>query len=246
MASYFVTGSSRGIGLTLVTILLSKPTSEVSKIFASARSETDSVKKLITNSNGRVVFVPLDVTSEESIKSAASHVSQAQGSSGIDVLVNNAGISSASFSAVEDMTDLDDIFKVNVGGVHNVTRAFLPVLKKGNLKKIINISSTLGSITKADAYMHMRNPSYKISKAALNMLTVQYSISLKKEGFTVIAISPGWLKTDLGSQAADLEPEQGANATLDIVSRATSADTGKFFNINVPGWDKYDGSCPPW
>lgn len=103
MASYFVTGSSRGIGLTLVTILLSKPTSEVSKIFASARSETDSVKKLIANSNGRVVFVPLDVTSEESIKSAASHVSQAQGSSGIDVLVNNAGISSASFSAVEDM-----------------------------------------------------------------------------------------------------------------------------------------------
>ena len=92
MASYLITGSSRGIGLGYVTILARKDASEVSKIFAAARSENSSLKKLISESAGRIEFVPLEVTSEESAKKAAQHVERSLGDKGLDILINNAGI----------------------------------------------------------------------------------------------------------------------------------------------------------
>lgn len=92
MASYFVTGSSRGLGLGLVSLLAAKPISEVSKVFASARTETTALQKLRTESNGKIQFVQLEVTSQESVQKAAEQVEQALAGQGIDVLINNAGI----------------------------------------------------------------------------------------------------------------------------------------------------------
>ncbi|KAF2136705.1 uncharacterized protein K452DRAFT_292218 [Aplosporella prunicola CBS 121167] len=252
MSSYFITGSSRGLGLTLARQLAAKPASEVSKVFASARSETEPLKNLVAENNGRVEFVQLDVTSEESAKKAASTVEQSLGEKGLDVLINNAGVMPSTKGGVINMNDLDDVFKINVTGVHYVTRAFLPLLEKGSLKKLINISTSMGSIEKAPVYNLVPTPAYKISKAALNMLTVQYSLAYADKGFTVISISPGWLKTDLGGDRADLPVEQGAESTLDIVLRVGPSDTGKAFNIHVPGWEKaegmnqYDGAVIPW
>ncbi|KAL1627203.1 hypothetical protein SLS56_006442 [Neofusicoccum ribis] len=254
MASYLVTGSSRGVGLAIVTALASKPASDVAKVFAAARSETENLKHLVAVSNGRVVFLQLDVILEESIKKAADRVSEMQDGKGIDVLINNAGIMDPRTKSIELMTNdhLDQIFKVNVGGVHSVTRTFLPELRKGSPKKIINISSTLGSISMASASAPFGVPSYKISKAALNMLTVNYAMDLANEDFGVIAINPGWIRTDLGTSAADLSPEEGAEATLNVVFRVNSEETGKFFTVRVPGWEnksgheRYDGNCPPW
>lgn len=101
-STYLVTGSSRGIGLAVVTALASKTTTEVSKVFASARSETDSLKQLIATSGGRVEFVALDVTSQESAKSAASKVTESLGGNGLDVLINNAGVGDK-WNKTEDM-----------------------------------------------------------------------------------------------------------------------------------------------
>ncbi|EKG14038.1 Short-chain dehydrogenase/reductase SDR [Macrophomina phaseolina MS6] len=252
MASYLITGSSRGLGLAIAGLIASKPASEVSKVFASARSETEGVKKLIAESNGRVEFVQLDVTSQESAKKAASQVEQSLNGKGLDVIINNAGVMNYTPNGIENMTDLDDTFKINVTSVHYVTSAFLPLLKKGNLKKVVNISTTLGSITKAPTYALFPVPAYKVSKAALNMLTVQYAQSFAEEGFTFVAVSPGWVQTDLGGSSADLTVEQGSKAVTDIVFRVSKSDTGKFFNVHVPGWEhaeginQYDGACPPW
>ncbi|KAF3482005.1 short chain oxidoreductase [Arthroderma uncinatum] len=252
MASYLLTGTSRGIGLALVSILATKPASEVSTVFAAARTETDALKELIAKFAGRVEFVPIDVTSEEKVKRAAEQVEKSLGGKGLDVLINGVGIMNFTPDGIETMSDLNSTFNSNVTSAHLVTSAFLPLLKKGALKKVANISTTLGSMGMAPTFKPFPVPAYKVSKAALNMLTVQYAQTFADEGFTFAAISPGWVQTDLGGAQADLTPSQSATAVLDIVSNISKTDNGKFFNILVSGWEKaagpnqYDGAQVPW
>jgi len=92
MASYFITGASRGLGLDLVRSLSVKPNSEVSVVFAAARTESENLKKLASGTGGRIQIVPLDVESEDSIKRAAAQVERHQKGKGLDVLVNVAGV----------------------------------------------------------------------------------------------------------------------------------------------------------
>jgi NAD(P)-dependent dehydrogenase (short-subunit alcohol dehydrogenase family) len=103
MASYLITGSSRGIGLGYVTILARKDASEVGKIFAAARSENSALKRLISESAGRIEFVPLEVTSEESAVKVAQHVERSLGGKGLDILINNAGVPSHTEGGIENM-----------------------------------------------------------------------------------------------------------------------------------------------
>ncbi|RAR00742.1 short-chain dehydrogenase/reductase SDR [Stemphylium lycopersici] len=252
MTTYLITGSSRGIGLTLVSILARKEASEVGKVFAAARTETAALKNIISDSAGRVEFIPLDVISEEAAKEAAERVGQSLGGKGIDVLINNAGILSRTEGGAPNMTDLMETLNVNVFGTHNATRAFLPLLKKGELKKVINISSSIGSMTLSGTLGKFQpSPAYRVSKAAVNMLTVQYAESLEDDGFTFVALCPGWVKTDMGGERGHLTPEQSVNGVLRILSRITPADNGKYMVVDVPdfeldGQKMYDGSVRPF
>ena len=137
MATYLITGASRGLGLGLAALLASNP--DISKVFATARSESDGIKALAAETKGKVEFVPLDVVSQDSAKKAAAQVEQSLGGKGLDVLVNNAGLMPYTTDGIENMDNLDDTFKINVTGVHYVTAAFLPLLKKGSLKKVVNM-----------------------------------------------------------------------------------------------------------
>lgn len=103
MASYFITGTSRGIGLHLTTSLASRPSSEVSKVFAAARKQSDDLEKLIAGSDGRVQFVPLEVTSEQSVEEAAQTVEKSLNGQGLDYLINNAGIMHTTPNGIVDM-----------------------------------------------------------------------------------------------------------------------------------------------
>ena len=92
---------------------------------------------------------------------------------------------------------------------------------------------------------------YKISKAALHMLSKQYAIEYAKEGFTVVCISPGHLKTDLVGGHGDFEVSVGASEVKRIILEASTKQNGKFMNIHVPGWEnalpgRYDGEELPW
>ncbi|RAK98105.1 SDR family oxidoreductase [Aspergillus ibericus CBS 121593] len=242
MASYLITGTSRGIGLAMARTLASKPVSEVSV----------ELKQLVAQSAGRVKSIPVDVEDKPSVQAAAATVEQALAGRGLDVLINNVGIMPSTPNGIETMDDLDSVFHTNVTSAHIVTSAFLPLLKKGTQKKVINISTTLGSIAMAPRYALFPVPAYKISKAALNMLTVQYAHSFADQGFTFLTLSPGWVKTGLGGDRADLTTEQSVQGLLDIILPATQADNGKFINIRVPGWEKaegmnqYDGAEAPW
>ncbi|KAH8807851.1 hypothetical protein F5884DRAFT_881366 [Xylogone sp. PMI_703] len=251
MSSYLITGTSRGLGLELVRSLVSLPASTVGKIFATARSSspTPPLAEIIENSSGRVHFIELDVSNEFSIIAAATEVEKQLGpKQGLDVIINNAGIQSQpALASATKISDLEEAFSVNVSGVHLVTSAFLPQLSKGREKKIINISSTVGSIGLSSCFAANPFISYKVSKAALNMLTVQYAQELGPKGFTVVAVSPGWLKTDLGGSNADLPPAVGANRVVDIIlNTRQDKDNGAFRDIYVEGSDLYTGQNPPW
>ncbi|KAJ5548265.1 hypothetical protein N7513_005499 [Penicillium frequentans] len=242
MASYLVTGASRGLGLALVSRLATLPATEVGKIIATARSDNShKLKEIVNASPGRVEWVRLDVTDQKSALEAASEVEGKLHGRGLDYLINNAGLMDYSPTGVEGMDNLNEIFHTNVTSVHTVTQAFLPLLRQGGKKTIVNISSTVGTFAKAEDFRVAPTPAYKVSKAALNMLTVQYAQQYETEGFTVLAVSPGWLRTDLGSSRADLPVEVGAEKVVDIMQKTGPPQNGKLINIHVPGWENAPG-----
>ncbi|KAH8828829.1 short-chain dehydrogenase-like protein [Flagelloscypha sp. PMI_526] len=254
MSSYLITGSTRGLGLGLVQFLSSKPSSEVSHVFATGRKPSESLTKLIEANPDRVRFVELEVSNASSVHKAVKEVEDILSAhkATLDVLINNAAIANFTPNGVETMSDLQETLNVNVIGMHLVTAGFLPLLRKGKGKKIANVSSNLGSMTLSPQWSQFPAPAYKISKAATNMLTSQYANDLVKEEFSVFSYNPGWVKTDMGSQAADLSVEQSVTAIFDIISRANIESSGKFFQVHVPGWEnapglnQYGGGELPW
>ncbi|KAI7901836.1 uncharacterized protein BX663DRAFT_512565 [Cokeromyces recurvatus] len=233
-STYVVTGASRGIGFEFVNQLAAKG----NKVFACARNpdKSEQLQKLVAD-NKHVFAVKLDTTSEESIKAAVKEIEQ-NAPEGIDVLINNAGIGSSKSMNIETVSKAEflKLFETNVCGVSDTTQAFLPLLRKRGqeqVKKIVNISSIMGSISE----VHQVNPSgtvvaYHTSKAALNMLTKMTATYLAKENFIVYASHPGWVKTDLGGESAPVEVEDSVHGQIAKIESATSNDNGGFFDFN--------------
>lgn len=142
MATYFITGASRGIGLELTRQLLQLPLSEVSKVFAATRSElSGELQTIISNNSERATHIVAAVDDTASVQRAAEEVNEKLGGRGLDVLVNNAGAISSHPGGPQTVPpeDLAEVFNVNVLGVQRVTAAFLPLLEKGTQKKVINM-----------------------------------------------------------------------------------------------------------
>jgi len=144
----------------------------------------------------------------------------------LDILINNAGVFFSQTKLPLAEVDLDDghlesMMAVNAFGPLRVTRQFLPLLEKGRLKRIVNISSEAGSISDCgrDSWF-----GYCMSKAALNMQCGILQRHLKPKGFKVLAIHPGWLRTDMGGAEADLDPEVSAEAIFGLATRKWSLD----------------------
>lgn len=155
MASYLITGCARGFGLAIASQLATFPSSEVDRIFVTARGESTALKALIQSSAGKVQFIRMDTSKEASIKAAVAEVNHILEEQGLDVLINNAGQSFTLSSRTNMLActlslemgnilmrcreQLDDQLRDNILTVHLVTRKFLPLLQKGELKKVINM-----------------------------------------------------------------------------------------------------------
>ncbi|KAK8084690.1 hypothetical protein PG997_005961 [Apiospora hydei] len=278
MSNYLITGTSKGLGLCLVKELLKRPASSVGLIFATTRSApTPALQKAIDESSGRVVNIIVDPTDLESLRAALPVVEKRLGDAGLDVLINNVGtgpfangiknmyasvLSGGKKKTVltQEYTDYDhlpnrdnlaDVFNVNVMSVQNVTTAFLPLLEKGERKKVVNMSTTVSSFAYQDVFVRLPAPAYKITKAALNMLTLQWGMEYRDKGFTIFGVSPGWCKTDMGGEGANLEPEQGAEAAMKVIDAAGKEEVGRMVNIRLEGFedgpgDRYQGGVVPW
>ncbi|CAO3690307.1 unnamed protein product [Rhizopus stolonifer] len=232
MVSFVVTGASRGLGLEYVKQLSARGDT----VFACARNPDQSQALTQIVDNQKVFAVKLDVTCEKSIKEAADEISK-HAPEGVDVLVNNAGITGTEDNIEKVSKDeLHQIFETNVVAVNEVTKGFLPLLRKrGNerVKKIVNMSSILGSIKGAGSpglAFFNSIASYRVSKTALNMVTKLQSIHLAKENFIVYSIHPGWCQTDMGGEQAPLTTEESIRGQLVKIDSITASDNGGFFD----------------
>lgn len=222
--TYLVTGANRGIGLEFCRRLKAQR----HRVLATARNP--EVSPATKSHCDRLIR--LDASDPGSVASLADQLKNER----VDVLINNAGVGGGAatidtFNAEETARTL----AVNAIGPMLVVQAALKSMRSAERKLIVNITSILGSITQNTGGWSY---AYRASKAALNMLTVSLSNELKPEGFTCIALHPGWVRTDMGGKEAPLSTEQSVTSMLETLSRLRATDTGRFLN--------YDGKSIPW
>lgn len=224
-----VTGANKGLGLEAVRRFATMGW----QVFLGARDTergTAAVKELSV-AGLEVEFVPLDVTSDESVSAAVDLVRSRVDR--LDVLVNNAGIGGPMAGPVDTRADdLRDVFDTNVFGPIRVTNAFLPLLRAADNPRIVMVSSGMGSIAIVNDPQFKdvvpRALGYPASKAALNMITSQYAYVL--DGMRVNAVDPGYTATDLNNHSGIQTVTEGTDAIVELAGIGPDGPTGGFFN----------------
>ena len=166
--------------------------------------------------------VRLEVTNPDDIAGAAAYLDKTFGK--LDVLVNNAGIALEWDGQPTDADKVRRTLEVNLVAPYAITAALVPLLARSDDARVINQSSMLGSLgTAENMWEHVggfMSAGYSTSKAGLNMLTLIQSKTLADKGIAVAAAHPGWVKTDLGSQAAPMEVPEGARTVVELATMA--------------------------
>ncbi len=229
MSVCLVTGAARGLGLEMVRQLLDRGETVVA---CPRRVESCGLDALSVTHGSTLHIVPMDVTEGLSVREAARRV--AARVRHVDVLINNAGVFHRGEISVDalDFSRLEDAYRVNTLGALRVTAAFLPLLHEGSGKRIVNISSLMGSIednASGGAY------GYRMSKAALNAATKNLAIELADAGFVVLAMHPGWVRTRMGGERAPLDVE---SAVRDLLSIALSVGPDRSGGFYGPGGER--------
>lgn len=224
-----ITGANRGIGLEFARQYVEKG----HDVDAGVRNpdEAHELAELASTSGGRLRISTCDTASEASVKAFASSV----GDVAVDILIANAGIMGdmgGFFQANFD--DAMRCYEVNAWGSIRLTRDFTPHLRRGTTRKIVYLSTGVASIGNTTTDMLL---GYRMSKAALNMAAKVLSQSLSGERFTVLALHPGWVKTDMGGAQAPTSPEQSVAGMITQIERRGPAESGSFFDFmgkNLP------------
>ncbi|KZT06973.1 C-factor [Laetiporus sulphureus 93-53] len=231
--TWLITGSNRGIGLQLTKELLS---SSANTVIATCRTPDTATElhALEENVAGTLHIVPLDVSSEASMRESVQIVSSILGDGGIDVLYNNAAINPTYDTAFNfSYPEFLEILQINVGAPALLAELYYPFLERGQHKMIVNMTTGLASF---GLDCGPKCSSYSISKTALNMLT--YKQAKARPDFTAVCMDPGWVKTALGGEGAVLEVEESVTGILKVLSSVNTKDSGKFL--------RYNGTQHPW
>ncbi len=231
-----ITGANKGIGFEIARQL----GEQGMVILVGARNQArgnDAVKTL--RSEGvEAVVVHLDVTDQATIDAAASFISDMYGK--LDILVNNAGISLREGHTPPSELAIEvyrAVYETNVFGVFAVTKTMLPLLRRSNTGRIVNMSSTMGSLSlnsDPDSIYGQMPPllAYNSSKTAVNALTVFFANELRKTNIKVNAVSPGYVATDLNNHTGFLTPRQGAKIPVQFATLPPDGPTGGFYDEN--------------
>ena len=226
-----ITGANRGIGLAFVDAHLSAGYS----VFAGCRdpAEADDLQSRAAQHPNSLTVLPLDVTDDASIQTAAEQVSAV--TRHLDRLVNNAAVFHT--TPLEEITRENTLhtFAVNSLGPVLVFRAFLVGLRAARRPVVVNISSNRGSVS---GQHDTKLWDYAASKAAMNSYTRKMAFTLAPNDGLAIAIDPGWVSTRMGGEQATLTPEQTVSSMMDVINQLTPAQNGGFF--------RWDGSIAAW
>lgn len=213
-----VTGAYRGIGLEIVRQLAARGV----RVYLTARRR-EAGESALAEVKGDVHFLPLDVADASSIENAARIL--AKQTDRLDILVNNAAILLDDGGSVLEL-DGETVLKTmatNTVGPMLVTQAFQPLLGRSKAPRVINVSSGAGQLAEG---LQDWAPAYSMSKTALNALTQHFAVALP--AFAVNTVSPGWVRTAMGGDAAPLSVEQGADTIVWLALDAPQSLTGKF------------------
>jgi NAD(P)-dependent dehydrogenase (short-subunit alcohol dehydrogenase family) len=229
-----VTGANRGLGQETARQLADRG---MIVVLASRDPDNASTAAGLAAAGSAARPVRLDVTDAGTVRAAAAEIEASYGR--LDVLVNNAGVWVAASAAYTDGSLLRQVIDVNLIGVANVIHAFLPLLRRSAAPRIVNVSSTAASLA-----LTAGNPdvdpdpesqlAYSTSKAALNMLTVQYAAAFSRDPelrhIKINAASPGYVATDMTQYRGTRTVEDGAGIIVQLAALPDEGPTGGFFN----------------
>ena len=229
LATALVTGANRGLGLEFARQLLARG----AHVVATARQpgRATALNTLAADHPGRLHVLPLDVGDPKSIDALAAELALVLDRDGeppgqLDLLLNNAGLlhSGERFGRLS-AANFDDSFRTNALGPLLLAQALAPRLADGGT--IANVSSQLGSIGGCSRF---GTPSYAVTKAAQNMATRQLASALAGRGIVVLALHPGWVRTDMGGEGADITPAESVAGLLRVIDGAGAEDSGRFLD----------------
>jgi NAD(P)-dependent dehydrogenase (short-subunit alcohol dehydrogenase family) len=225
-----VTGANRGLGLEFVRQLLARGDHVVATSRQPGRA--NALNQLVGQHPGRLHVLPLDVGDAKSHAELARELPLVI--DGLDLLINNAGVlhSGERFGHVP-LANLDDSLRTNASGPFLLTQALAERLVDG--AKVANLSSVLGSIESVEGF---NTPSYAISKAAQNMATTLLAAALRERSIALVALHPGWVRTEMGGSGAQIDAAESVRGLLKVIDALTLADSGRFID--------YRGKRVPW
>jgi NAD(P)-dependent dehydrogenase (short-subunit alcohol dehydrogenase family) len=230
MTTVLVTGANRGLGLEFAR----QYAHDGARVFACCRDPraATALAALAKDSGGKITVHELDVASGDSVAKLKKEI----GSVPIDIIINNAGVYGPQKQTATNMdfSGWEETLQINTIGPMRVTQAFLPNLKAGKEKKVVAITSGMGSIAETSGgYI-----AYRTSKAALDMLMRNLAIDLKSDGIVAIPLNPGWVKTDMGGASAPLSPATSIGNMRKVIAARRPSDSGRFLS--------HDGREIPW
>ena len=227
MPSVLITGANRGLGLEFTRQYAAAGW----RVFAACRDPAGA--RDLAAVEGDVSAETLDVDDGPQVAALANKLSGQP----IDVLINNAGIYGPK-DVTRDTVNYDawgQVFRTNTMSPLAVSAAFAANVAQGGQKKIITLSSIMGSIAKNDSSGEFI---YRSSKAAVNAVMKSLAGDLKSEGITVAVLHPGWARTDMGGPDAAIEAPESVTGMRAVIAGLKESDSGRFLN--------YDGTEIPW
>ena len=234
MKKVFITGANKDIGFATAKLLLQKGY----YVYLGSRSNqkgSSAVDKLKAEGLTNVECLEIDLTDDNSVKTAREKLGKTTDT--LDVLINNAGINGGSdpYTALEAQPEeFKAAFDVNVIGTSRVTKAFIDLLKNSGEPRIVNLSTSVGSLSlQSDpnwpAYNYAKYTVYAASKAALNMYTIHLAYEFRDTNFKINAVCPGLTATDFTFGNGG-EVETAARRVVKYATIDQNGPTGKFFS----------------
>ena len=230
-----ITGANRGIGLETAKQLGEQG---VTVLVAARKLATAEETAASLKAQGIDAYpIQLEVTSASDRAAAAKHIGEKFGK--LDILINNAGIgSSTGFTPVTSQVsdeDLQRVFDTNFFAVIALTRELLPLIQKSEAGRIVNLSSILGSLTlhadPSSPIAGFKSIAYDASKSALNQYTIHLASELKDTKIKVNSAHPGWVKTELGTDAAPMEIPEGAQTSVELALLGPDGPNGRYIHL---------------
>lgn len=226
-----ITGANRGIGLEMAR----QYAADGWRVYACCRQpeRAPALSRLAADTAGRLSVHPLDVTNAAQVAA----LSAVLGDDSLDLLINNAGIygqDDAGFGNT-DVAAWLRTFEVNAIAPLKIMEALVDAVARSRRRVMACVSSKMGSMAdnrSGGSYV------YRSSKAALNAVVMSAAVDLRRRGIAVVALNPGWVKTDMGGPNAEITVTESVTALRALLDRVGPADSGRFIDV--------DGTTIPW